>query len=129
MKKTIYIAQPTSSKLRPIRKEDPSCLKVNNQFLKIGKALDFQTRIKDYIDDQEGEVIVEAIVDLHYFTPKRIAQLETAIKRRLKPFSQYNMPGPRDNGTFRVRKGRTEWVKGISYDDVKQIILEEFEKM
>ena len=127
--KTIYIARPTTERLRHIVKEDLSSAKVNHLKLKIGKALYFNTRIKDYVEDNDGEVEVKDIVDLEGYTKEQIQNLETAIKKDLKKFAVYNEPGLRPNGTTRTRRGRTEWLQNISFSEVEQVILQNFAKM
>jgi hypothetical protein len=126
--KVIYIAQPTGSHLRRIVKDDPSCLKVNNKFLKVGKALKFSQRIKDYMDDNEKMVKVVPILDLNNWTKQEIGLLETKIKRQVRKFACYNEPGIRKDGSYRKRRGRTEWLKGISFKELENIIIDEFNK-
>lgn len=126
---TIYIARPTTKRLRHIVKEDLTSAKVNKSNLKIGKALNFDVRIKDYIEDNDGEVEVKPIVDLEGYTKEQVQKLETAIKKDLKKFAVYNEPGLRPNGTKRIRRGRTEWLQNISFCEVEQVILKNFAKM
>jgi len=121
MKKTIYIAKPTGSHLRLISKKDPTCLKVNDEYIKYGKSLHFDRRLKNYHEDNDGDINMYAVVDCDHLTDKELHNLETAIGRRVKSYRQEN-PG-------RKRKALLEWCKDLDEEELKNIIQEEFNKM
>ena len=120
MKKTIYIAKPTGSHLRLISKKDPTCLKVNDEYIKYGKSLHFDRRLKNYHEDNDGDIHMYAVVDCDLLTDKELHNLETAIGRRVRDYRQEN-PG-------RKRKALLEWCKGLDEAILKSIIEEEFNK-
>jgi len=84
------------------------CAKVNCKNIKIGKAVNFETRQKNYFSDfDEENVIFEPLLKL---TDVRTA--ERLVIRKLKEFQKLSPKG-----------GRLEWLEGISYEDVKEAIF------
>ena len=121
MKKTIYIAKPTGSHFRFINKKDPTCLKVNHDFIKYGKSLNFDSRAKNYHEDNDGNVEMYPVVDCDHLTDKQLHSLETAIGRRVKEYRQEN-PG-------RKRRALLEWCKDLDESLLEKVIQEEFDKI
>jgi hypothetical protein len=121
--KCIYVAHPTSSKLRNIRKEDLSSAKVNKNMVKFGKANDFYERAKDYADDQEGDV------EFMVFSSEDPKNHEMVIRRNdvFKSKRVMNPVGLRDNGKERKRPGATEWIVGDFKEAMK--IIEEVKSL
>jgi hypothetical protein len=90
-----------------------TCAKVNKQNIKIGKALDFEIRRKNYIND----------FDDHNVVFKPIACLEdinSAEKAILRELSYFRMLSPKG--------GKLEWLEGISYDDANKAIFSALKK-
>ena len=121
MKKTIYIAKPIGSHLRLINKRDPTCLKVNQDFIKYGKSHDIESRIKDYKKDNDDQVRMYGVVDCDHLTDEQLRKLETAVGRRVKDYRQDN-PG-------RKIKALLEWCKNLDEEELKNIIQDEFNKI
>ena len=93
---------------------------VNDEFIKYGKSLDFELRVKNYHKDNFGHVKVEAIIDCDHLSEKELRSLENEIGRRVKNYRQVN-PG-------RAHKSLLEWCKNLEEEDLKKIIREEYEK-
>lgn len=107
----IYIVQLLNEELMPVTRDSryiAECKKVNKKHIKIGKALDFDIRHKNYIKDfDKHNVIFEPIVQL-----EDIKSAETAILRELKQFRILSPKG-----------GRLEWLEEISYERAKETIF------
>lgn len=116
--KSIYIAKPTGSHKRLINKKDPTCLEVNDEYIKYGKSLDTESRKKDYEFDNDGHIIFYSVVDCELLNDEELTELETRIGRRVKNYRQTN--------PNRKISSPLEWCKGIELKELEEIILEEF---
>lgn len=112
VKSGIYIVQLLNDDPIPVTR-DPRyvsiCATVNRENIKIGKALDFDIRKKNYYADFDREnVIFEALYKI-----EDIKTAEGLIKQKLRPYQKQSPKG-----------GRLEWLEGISYGDAKEAIAE-----
>ena len=112
----IYIAQPQGAHLRKMDLDKRRADKVpmlNHKHIKIGKAEDFYNRRKDYQKTFGKDIKIEKVLQM--WDGEKLKFIEKQIKERLKPYRHIN-----------EKTGRRipEWYIGISYDDVKDVILE-----
>ena len=111
----IYIVQLLNDEPMPVTRDSryvDICARVNRENLKIGKAMDFEIRKKNYYADfDEENVIFEELYKI-----EDIKTAERLINRKLKPFQKLSPKG-----------GRLEWLEGISYCEVKALIAEVME--
>jgi hypothetical protein len=108
----IYIVQLLNDEPMPVTR-DPRyvdiCAKVNRENIKIGKALDFESRKKNYYADFDMEnVIFEALYKID-----DIKTAERLIKQKLRPYQKLSPKG-----------GRLEWLEGITYSEAMKAIAE-----
>lgn len=119
----IYIAQPRGSRMRVIDKKRADIMpSVNNTHIKFGKTENLQRRFKDYYFDNDGDVDFTPIIICESYSKQELANLEKLIKSKV--------------GNYRMRNPKTkkllEWLEGISFEDLKNTILEahkEFESL
>jgi hypothetical protein len=112
MKKSgIYIVQLKNEVPMPVTR-DPRyveiCAKVNRTNIKVGKAKDFAIRKSNYWKEfDEENTLFEPLVELD-----DIITAERAILGALKHYRKLSPKG-----------GKLEWLEGISYENVKRIVL------
>lgn len=119
----IYIAHPRGSRMRVIDKKRADVMPcVNDTHIKFGKAHNLRQRFKNYYFDNDGDVDFTPIIICDDYTKQELTSLEKLIKSRV---DSYRMRNPKTNR-------RLEWLEGIGFEDLKNIILEthkEFESM
>jgi len=120
-KKSIYIAKPIGKHNRLINKKDPTCLQVNDEYIKYGKSLDTESRKKDYEVDNDGHIIFYSVVDCKELSDSELTELETRIGQRVKGYRQTN--------PNRKILSPLEWCKDLQEDELVKVILEEFQKL
>ena len=112
----IYITQPQGEHLRKMDKDKRRAEKtpmLNHNHIKIGKAENFSSRQKIYQKTFGNNTKMEKI--LRITNSEDLKFIEKQIKERLKPYRHIN-----------EKTGRKiqEWYTGISYEKIKNIILE-----
>ena len=117
----IYLVQPRGSRIRSIdrlkpkeRKKPANC---NNTNVKFGKHLSNLSDLKDRYERLVGDVDVSVIVEI---PDNQILEFESLLK---KVFAEYI-----ENFQQESQTSTREWMSGITIDDAKRIILNEFEK-
>lgn len=119
----IYIAQPRGSRMRVIDKSRADVMPcVNYTHIKFGKAHNLQQRFKNYYFDNDGDVDFTPIIICDNYSKEELASLEKYIKSRV---DNYRIRNPKTNR-------RLEWLEGISFEDLKNTIIEvhkEFESL
>lgn len=115
----IYIAQPTGSRMRVIDKKRADIMpSVNNAHIKFGKAHNLQQRFKNYYFDNDGDVNFTPVVICDNYIKEELTSLEKLIKSRV---DNYRIRNPNTNR-------RLEWLQGINFEDLKNIILQAHEE-
>ena len=115
----IYIAQPLGSRMRVIDKSRADIMpNVNNTHIKFGKAHNLQQRFKNYYFDNDGDVNFTPIIICDNYTKEELTGLEKLIKSKV---DIYRMRNPKTNR-------RLEWLEGISFEDLKNTILDAHEE-
>jgi hypothetical protein len=117
----IYLAQPRGSRIRSIdrlkpkeRKKPANC---NNTNVKFGKHLSSLSDLKDRYERLVGDVDVSVIVEM---PDNQILEFESLLK---KVFVKYIKNFQEESQT-----STREWMSGITIEDAKRTILNEFEK-
>ena len=115
----IYIAQPKGSRMRVIDKKRADIMpSVNNAHIKFGKAHNLQQRFKNYYFDNDGDVDFTPIIICDYYAKGELTDLEKLIKLKV---NNYRMRNPKTNRQL-------EWLHGISFENLKNIILNAHEE-
>jgi hypothetical protein len=125
MKKSgIYLVQPAQLQLKIIynqrdaqRAGDPkTILKVNKENIKFGQSNDFVKRYDEFV-----EIFGNDVKFLEVISIQDVKKL-TKFKKRLKNiFNQYCLNSLKDGR-------KMDWMKEISFEKAKKIILEEHKK-
>ena len=117
----IYLAQPRGSRIRSIdrlkpkeRKKPANC---NNTNVKFGKHLSNFSDLKDRYERLVGDVDVSVIVEM---PDNQILEFESLLK---KVFAKYI-----ENFQEESQTSTREWMSGITIEDAKRTILNEFAK-
>ena len=117
----IYLVQPRGSRIRSIdrlkpkeRKKPANC---NNTNVKFGKHLSNLSDLKDRYERLVGDVDVSVIVEI---PDNQILEFESLLK---KVFVKYI-----ENFQEESQTSTREWMSGITIEDAKRTILNEFEK-
>lgn len=109
----IYIAQPIGSRMRVIDKSRADKMPfVNENHIKVGKALDFSKRSRNYFIDNDGDIKFEPIVFTEDYSHDQLKELESLLK---EAFTDFRMVNPKTNR-------KLEWMENISYEDTVSII-------
>ena len=115
----IYIAQPIGSRMRVIDKNRADIMpSVNENYIKVGKALDFSKRSRNYFIDNDGDVKFEPIIFMEDYSPNQLKELESMLK---KAFINFRMINPKTNR-------KLEWMVNISYEDTVRVINKVFKE-
>jgi hypothetical protein len=117
----IYIVRPQGRHLRIIYepkdqakiKNKEKTLMVNEDFIKVGKATNLNSRNKSYKIIFGDNVIFDKVVLFEDVVVMR--RFEDILKENFKPF---RVPSP-NNGTL------LEWMKNITFDEAKSDIMHE----
>ena len=117
----IYLVQPIGNRVRSIdrlkpkdRKKPANC---NNSNVKFGKHLSNYSDLKDRYERLVGDVDVRVVVNI---PDNQIQEFENILKKvfvkHIKQFQEESKTVTR------------EWMSGITFDEAKNIILEEHKK-
>ena len=115
----IYIAQPFGCKYREINQSDKrragKTALINDKNIKFGITDDINRRKKDYKKDVGNVDLTVIVSDEDY------SFIEKLEKKILKTVDAYRIKNPSGR--------KTEWLKDMSFDELKRIIEKEYKEL